>query len=92
MVGHAPQCLAAEYPRREVTEGECQKRGDELCLGLSEREVVERGLRGRERAGGVRHVVGETLIGVHPAAVTELTDCGVDYLVRPVNEFARGGQ
>ena len=64
----APERLPPGHPTHEVGDDVGHERGGNAGLDLAPRAVLEGRLRRGHRGGGVRHVVGDDLVGVDAAA------------------------
>jgi hypothetical protein len=82
---HAPVRFPARHPTDQIGHDVGHEGGGEELLGLTEGAVGEAGAGRGHRGGGVGHVVGDDLIGVHAAVGADGRATGIDQMLRQLD-------
>ena len=89
---HPPQGLPPGHLAGELGHDVGDERGGDAGLGLPALTVCERGSCRGDGGRGVRHVVGDHLVGVDPAVRTDGVARLVDEALGQVDRFGGAGQ
>ena len=89
---HAPEPLPPRHPAHQLGDDVGHEGGGDAGLHLAVLAVRQCGPGGGHRSRGVRHVVGDHLVGVDPAAVTDRGTRLVDEVLGQVDRVGGGGE
>ena len=88
----APEPLPPRHPAHQLGDDVGDERGGDAGLDLPVLAVREGGPGRGHRGRGVRHVVGDHLVGVDPAAVADRGTRLVDEVLGQVDRLGGGGE